>query len=110
MNNGLLEKQKREAQRNFNYFFMVMITKIIKVFIVLTCVLLFHCFINILLVKIISLVTVMISISLIYKIIDRYRYILNDIKKTFNNEEFIYIIDTNIARNLLLRKLPKYGK
>lgn len=110
MNNRLLEKQKRDAKINFNYFFMVMITKIIKVFILLTCILLFNVFIDRLVVNIISLIATITSIYIIYQIINKYRYILNDIKNTFNDEEFIYIIDTNIVRDSLLNKVPKYGK
>ncbi len=110
MKSSLLEKQINEAKLNFNYFFMMMISKIIKNILILTCFLLINQIFDTLTINIITLLYTIYSIFSIYKVIDDYNYILNDIKNTFEDEEFVYIIDTNIIKDNLVRSVVKYGK
>ena len=110
MNNSFLEKQINVAKDNFNYFFMKMITKIIKLFIVFTCILLINQFFDTLFMNIITLLFTLIFIFRVYKIIDEYTYILNDIKNTFIDIEFPFIVDTNVIKNDLIGMVVKYEK
>lgn len=110
MYNSLLDKQKEAAKNNFNYFFMIMIVKVIKVLTILACVLLINQILDILIINIITLIFTICSIIIIYKIVDNYNYILNDIKNTFKDIDFSIIIDTNVMKNYLSKKVVKYGK
>lgn len=110
MNNSFLEKQINTAKDNLNYFFMKMITKIIKLFIVFTCVLLINQIFDTLFINIITLIFTLFFIFRVYKIIDEYTYILNDIKNTFNTTKFSFIVDTDIIKKDLIGMVVKYGK
>lgn len=110
MKNSLLDKQIKEAKINFNYFFMVMIVKIIKQIILLTTILLINQVFDILIINIITLLFTICSIFIIYKIAEHYNYILNDIKNTFSTVDFTYIVDTYFIKESLLKKVVKYGK
>ena len=107
---NFLDKQINDAIGNFNYFFMKMITKILINIIILSCVLLINGIFNILVINIITIIYTMYAVFNMYKIVDNYTYIMNDIKKTFNNVDFSLILDTNIIRNNLLDLVVKYGK
>ncbi len=110
MKNSLLDKQIKEAKINLNYFFMVMIVKIIKQSILLTTILLINQLFDTLIINIITLFFTICSIFIIYKIVEHYNYILNDIKNTFSNVDFTYIVDTYFIKESLLKKVVKYGK
>lgn len=110
MKNSLLEKQIIDAKINFNYFFMTMIIKLFKVTTIFGCILLINQIFDILIINILSLIYSLITIYIIYRIIDNYNYILKDIKKTFAKEVFTYTIDTNTFKDQLFEKVVKYGK
>ena len=110
MHNSFLEGQKKNAQDNFNYFFMIMIVKVIKILIILACILLINQIFDTLVINIITLILTVCSILSIYKIVDDYNYILNDIRNTFKDIDFNFNIDINIIKNYLYKKVEKYGK
>jgi len=110
MYNSLLEEQIKDAKINFNYFFMEMILKIIKVFAFLICILLINQIFDFLFINIITLLFVLCSIYIIYKIINNYNYFLNDIKHTLFKESFSYVLDTEIIKDTFLKGVVKYGK
>ncbi len=106
----MLNKQKNDAKNNFNYFFMSMIIKIFKVLIFLLSILLINQIIDILLINIITLIYTVYTIFKIYRIIDDYNYVLNDIKNTFDKEDFDFIIDFDYLKNNLFKGVLDYGK
>ena len=110
MQSNLINKQIIDAQNNFNYFFMVIITKIFKWLSLLAVILLISEIINNIIINIITLIFTFYIFYKIYITIDIYKYILDDIKTTLTDIKFNYIIDLKIFKNNLLRKEVKYGK
>ena len=65
---------------------------------------------DILIINIITLILTLYTAFYIYYIINYYGYYLNDIQNTFMNEDFSYIIDTEVIKNELLKGEVNYGK
>ncbi len=106
----MLNKQKNDAKNNFNYFFMSMIIKIFKCLVFLLSFLLINLIFDILVINIITLIFTIYTIFKIYGIVDEYNYILNDIRNTFNKEEFNFIIDYDYLKNNLFKGILNYEK
>ena len=110
MKNSLLSKQISDSKSNFNYFFSIMIVKILKKLIVFAILLLINQFFDYLTINIITLLSSIYTVYSIYKIVNYYGYYLNDIQNTFSNEVFYYIIDTKNIKYNLFKEVIKYGK
>lgn len=110
MKSSILLRQINDAKTNYNYFYTIMITKVAKKIIALVCILLLNQIIDTLFINIISLLYLFYSIFSIYKVVDEYSYIIKDIKNTFKNDEFTYIIDLSNIKETLYKGVVKYGK
>lgn len=105
-----MDKQKIEAKMNFNYFLIILIVKICKVILLLATILLIDQVFDTLIINIITLIFVITSFFIVYKIIGKYNYILNDIKNTFNSEDFYLTVNTDVINNKKINGVVKYGK
>lgn len=108
--NTFLDIQKEKAQDSFNYFFMIMLSKIFKVFVIFTCFLVINQIIDTLIINIITLILTIYTLFRIINIINYYKYLLNDIKNTFNNVQFTYIFDSDALKNNFIRREVKYER
>ncbi len=109
MKNCFLEKQSDSARNSYNYFFMKMVTKILIYLILLAVFLLINQIFDILVINIITLLLSIYYVFNIYKVIDNYSYILNDIRNTFTKIDFSLVLDINTVKDNIY-KVVKYGK
>ena len=122
MDRVFLNNQIEEAKYNYNYFFMQMIIKILRVCFKLSFVLLLSSIFNYLIINILAIICTIISFiniwsSLIkkkmllniYDIIRKYKYIIDDIKNTLDID-YLFELDFNVISSNLFKGMFNYGK
>ena len=109
MNRVFLNNQIEEAKYNYNYFFMQMIIKILRVCFKLSFVLLLSSIFNYLIINILAIICTVISFINIFDIIKKYKYIINDIKNTLNID-YLFELDFNVISSNLFKGIFNYGK
>ncbi|MGM9876574.1 MAG: hypothetical protein ACI310_05030 [Bacilli bacterium] len=109
MNRVFLNNQIEEAKYNYNYFFMQMIIKILRVCFKLSFVLLLSSIFNYLIINILAIICTIISFINIYDIIRKYKYIIDDIKNTLDID-YLFELDFNVISSNLFKGIFNYGK
>ena len=109
MNRVFLNNQIEEAKYNYNYFFMQMIIKILRVCFKLSFVLLLSSIFNYLIINILAIICTIISFINIYDIIRKYKYIIDDIKNTLDID-YLFELDFNVISSNLFKGMFNYGK
>ncbi len=109
MNRVFLNNQIEEAKYNYNYFFMQMIIKILRVCFKLSFVLLLSSIFNYLIINILTIICTVISFINIFDIIKKYKYIINDIKNTLGID-YLFELDFNVISSNLFKGIFNYGK
>ena len=110
MDKTYLEEQLKIARENYNYFFMKMIVKVLQVCFKLASMLLISEIFNYTIINIIAIIYTIISLISIYDIITNYKYIIEDITKTFKIQEISFEIDLNVIGDNLFKGILNYGK
>lgn len=108
--NALIKKQIKEAKINFNYFLIQIVNKIVRIVLIYALFLLINQVFDLLIINIITLILTLYTAYYIHYITNYYNYFLNDIKNTFEDEEFYYTINKNIIKDKVLRGEINYGK
>ncbi len=109
MDRVFLNNQIEEAKYNYNYFFMQMIIKILRVCFKLSFVLLLSSIFNYLIINILAIICTIISFINIYDIIRKYKYIIDDIKNTLDID-YLFELDFNVISSNLFKGMFNYGK
>lgn len=109
MNRVFLNNQIEEAKYNYNYFFMQMIIKILRVCFKLSFVLLLSSIFNYLIINILAIICTVISFINIFDIIKKYKYIVDDIKNTLGID-YLFELDFNVISSNLFKGIFNYGK
>ena len=109
MNRVFLNNQIEEAKYNYNYFFMQMIIKILRVCFELSFVLLLSSIFNYLIINILAIICTIISFVNIFDIIKKYKYIIDDIKNTLGID-YLFELDFNVISSNLFKGIFNYGK
>ena len=109
MNRVFLNNQIEEAKYNYNYFFMQMIIKILRVCFKLSFVLLLSSIFNYLIINILAIICTIISFVNIFDIIKKYNYIINYIKNTICID-YLFELDFNVISSNLFKGIFNYGK
>ena len=109
MNRVFLNNQIEEAKYNYNYFFMQMIIKILRVCFKLSFVLLLSSIFNYLIINILAIICTVISFVNIFDIIKKYKYIIDDIKNTLDID-YLFELDFNVISSNLFKGIFNYGK
>lgn len=109
MNRVFLNNQIEEAKYNYNYFFMQMIIKILRVCFKLSFVLLLSSIFNYLIINILAIICTIISFVNIFDIIKKYKYIIDDIKNTLGID-YLFELDFNVISSNLFKGIFNYGK
>lgn len=110
MNKNFLDNQLREAYYNYNYFFMKLIVKVLQCFLKLAFVLLIASIFDYGILYIVALFYSLYSIYNIYIIVDKYTFLIRDIRKTLNMKEVLFEMDLNVISNNLFKGLFSYVK
>lgn len=109
MNRVFLNNQIEEAKYNYNYFFMQMIIKILRVCFKLSFVLLLSSIFNYLIINILAIICTIISFVNVFDIIKKYKYIIDDIKNTLDID-YLFELDFNVISSNLFKGIFNYGK
>ena len=110
MNNNYITNQIKDANNNFNYFLVRLITLIIKAIFTISIVLIINSFILSTPINVISIIFVIVYGINLYNKISYYIDVMQDIRNTIPKEEITYELDLNtISDNLSIKSL-NYGK
>jgi len=110
MINNYIEKQFKDANNNFNYFLVRLITLIIRSIFIISIILIINSLFLYTTINVISILITIIYGIYLYKKITYYIDIMVDIKNTIPKEEISYELDLNtISDNLSIKSL-NYGK
>lgn len=107
MNYTFFEKQKTSAKENYNYFLEKLFFKIFIILFKVSIILIVRSILEYTIVDILCIIYIISSIYNTYIIINKYSYILTDIKKTLNYTNSYYIINLN---GNFFKKVLNYGK
>lgn len=107
---SLLDRQILKAKDNFNYFFMIMISKILRLLVILALILLISQIINITFIYQMVVILILLSFYKIFQIIKYYTYILEDIRSTLPHENIYYVIDFSLMKKIIFKKSENYGR
>lgn len=110
MNNNYIIKQIKDANNNFNYFLVRLITLIIKAIFTISIVLIINSFILSTTINVISIIFCIIYGIYLYNKISYYIDIMLDIRNTISKEKITYELDLNILSDNLFAKRLNYGK
>lgn len=103
----LLEKQKKIAKDNYNYFLVKLIFKILFILLKLSLILIIYSLIDNIIFNLFVILYIVASIfSIVYNLV-KYYYILNEIKLSLNMDNSFLVID---FRNDIIKKVFSYGK
>lgn len=109
MNNYMIS-QIKDANNNFNYFLVCLITIIIRTILIISIILIINSLLSFTSVNLCSIIFVIVYGINLYNKISYYIDIMQDIRNTISKEKIIYELDLNtISDNLLLKRL-NYGK
>ena len=110
MINNYIEKQIKDANNNFNYFLVRLITLIIRSIFIVSIILIINSFLLSTTINIISIIITILYGIYLYNKISYYIDIMLDIKDIIPKEEITYELDLNtISDNLSIKSL-NYGK
>lgn len=110
MKNIFFNKQIKNAKDDYNYFFIKLISNIIRIIFKLAVMLLISNIFNNIFINIIALLYTLYSLSEIILIYNYYTNIISDIKNTLGYNEFCFEIDLNVLYYNLFKGKEKYGK
>lgn len=105
-----LDKQFKEAQDNYNYFFVKLIFSIFKIIVWLAFMLLISSIFNYTIINIIALIYTIYALFNIYNTLKYYSIIITDIKETLKLDSLSWKIDTNLLNINFFKGVVKYGK
>ena len=104
---NFFDKQIGMAKNNYNYFFMRLLSGILKIICKLAIMLLVSNIFNFLIINIIVLIYTIYSLFSIYNLYNYYIEIMGDIKNTLCFSDFLFKFDFS---NRIFKGMVKYGK
>lgn len=105
-----IEKQMRDAQNNYNYFFIKLIFSILKDIFKLSVVFVIGGFFSNFITNIFMLFFTIYIIYNIISICNYYIHIIKDIKNTIDLESYVFEIDFKLINFNIFRGVIKYGR
>ena len=110
MRKNYVNNQIKDANNNFNYFLVRLITLIVRVIFIISLILIINSFISSTFVNVISIIFMILYGIHVFNKVSYYSEVMLDIKSTIPKEKISYELDINTLSDNLITKGFNYGK